>query len=160
LQIRWGGNLKKTYPVLEIQEIEHLPDITLKTSDESLAQDRIRFRRKRVNQLRLRGNTNEEIARITGYSLSTIEKDLHEINELSRNWFEEESIKEFCESIQDSIILCDNAKEELQILYTEYDDLDSKLKILTKITEFEEKKNQLYSETKAVKDYRLKGCRI
>ena len=144
--------MKKSCSLLELEQIQNLPNITIEL-DDSANQDKIKFRRNQVNKLRLRGCTNEEIAKTMRYSLSTIEKDIHEINELSRNWFEEQSIKEFCQSLHDSIILCDNAIEDLQILYTEYDDLDSKLRILTKISEFEERKTVLYSKTKAVEDY-------
>ncbi|MCE2505288.1 MAG: hypothetical protein J4F36_02185 [Nitrosopumilaceae archaeon] len=81
--------------------------------------DKINFRRKRVNELRLRGYTNDEIRKKTGFSLSTIEKDLHEIRKLEKTWFEKESINDFCSSLHNSIILCDNAIEHLQILQYE-----------------------------------------
>ena len=115
--------------------------------------DKINFRRKRVNELRLRGYTNDEIRKKTGFSLSTIEKDLHEIRKLEKTWFEKESINDFCSSLHNSIILWDNAIEHLQILQYEYEDLDSKLQILSKISDFEERKMQLYEKTHAVQKF-------
>jgi len=150
--------MKKSCSLLELQQIQSLPNITIEL-DDSANQDKIKFRRNQVNKLRLRGYTNEEIAKTMRYSLSTIEKDIHEINELSRKWFEEQSINEFCQSLHDSIILCDNAIEDLQILYTECGDIDSKTKVLSKISDFEERKYQLYSNTKSVQDYLKRYCK-
>lgn len=115
--------------------------------------DKISFRRKRVNELRLRGYTNDEIAEKTGFSLSTIEKDLYEIRKLEKKWFEKESINDFCLSLHDSIILCDNVIEELQILNVECHDINTKLKILDKILEFEERKTSFYQNTHSVQEY-------
>jgi len=120
---------------------------------EHARQDKISFRRKRVNEIRLRGYTNEEIANKTGFSLSTIEKDLHEIRKLEIKWYQNESIKDFCQSLHDSIILCDNAIEDLQILYQECANVKSKLEIMTMISEFEERKINLYQKTKSVQNY-------
>jgi len=146
--------MKKYQSSITLQSIINLqlPNCN-ESSSTTISQDKIKFRQKRVNQLRLRGYTNEEIANIIGTSLSTIEKDIHNINELSRKWFEDQSINGFCQSLHDSVILCDNAIEDLQILYSECDDMDSKLKILSKISGFEERKYQLYSKTKSVQAY-------
>ena len=70
-----------------------------------------------------------------------MEKINHHIRENGKNWYENECINDFCESLQDSIILCDNAIEDLQIWYEECDVLKSKLEILTKISEFAFKKD-------------------
>lgn len=148
--------MKKRQTLTTLQTIINLQDPSYEEStSNTISQDKIKFRRRRINQLHLRGYTNREIANIIGTSLRTVEKDLHDINELSRHWFEEESIKDFCQSLQDSIILYDNAIEDLQILRTEHDDLDSKLKILSKIAEFEERKTNLFEKTKAVKNFLL-----
>lgn len=116
-------------------------------------EDEISFRRKRVNELRCRGYTNEKISEMINCSLSTVEKDLHEIRNLERKWLEEESITDFCQSLHNSIILCDIALEHLQILLSEHDDLGSKLSIFKQISDFEERKMSLYSHTKAVREY-------
>lgn len=146
--------MKKRQTCVDCQAIINLqgPSYEEPTSY-TISQDKIKFRRRRINQLRLRGYTNVEISNFIGCSLRTVEKDFHDINELSRKWFEDQSINGFCQSLHDSIILCDNAIEDLQILYTEYDDIDSKLKILSKISEFEERKTKLYEKTKSVRKW-------
>ena len=113
-------------------------------------QDKIKFRRDRVNRLRINGYTNTKIAEKIGCSLSTVEKDLQDIRERSKKWYADESIKDYFQSIQDFIILCDIVIEDLQILYHESVDIKEKMEILDKISEFEEKKIELYSKTKSV----------
>lgn len=145
--------MKHIMPEYELEEICNLGNITLSQTSNSVIDEKISYRRKRVNQLRLMGYTNQRIADKIGCNLSTIEKDLKIIRENMRKWFEEESIKGFCQSLQDSIILCDNVIEDLQILYADCDNLDDKLKILSKISEFEERKTVLYQKTKSVSKY-------
>jgi hypothetical protein len=149
--------LKRRHTVLQIEKLENLTEISYNNSTTTIVQDKIRYRKKRVNQLRLCGYTNQQIAEQTGYNLSTVEKDLHDIRELSKRWYEEDSIIEYCQSLSDSIILYDNGIEELQILYLECTDVDSKLKILAKISEFEERKIELYAKTKAVQNYLMRS---
>ena len=74
----------------------------------------------------------------------------------ARKWFNEDSIIEYCQSINDGIILCDNVIEDLQISYQEDSGMDTKLKILTTISEYETKKTQLYEKTRAVQCF-LRG---
>lgn len=146
--------MKKKQTLVELSTIVNLqnPDY-----DETLSnlpsKDKIKFRRNRINRLRIRGYSNEDIAIKIGCSLSTVEKDLQDIRERSRKWYESESIIDFCQSLHDSIILCDNAVEDLQILYQECDNIPLKLVILSKISEFEVKKTSLYQKTKAVQKY-------
>ena len=138
-------------------ELKTLVNLQIPNYDNSLSdlpsQDKIKFRRDRVNRLKIRGYSNDIIAIKIGCSLSTVEKDLQDIRERSKKWYESESIIDYCESLQDSIILCDNAIEDLEILYSEYDDLDSKIKILNTISDFEERKIKLYNKTKSVQKY-------
>ena len=93
-------------------------------------QDKIKFRRDRVNRLRISGYINKEIAEKVGCSLSTVEKDLQIIRERSKKWYSEESIKDYCQSIQNFIIFYDNAIEDLQILFNESADVKEKIEIL------------------------------
>ncbi|MSV26697.1 MAG: hypothetical protein EXS75_03695 [Nitrosarchaeum sp.] len=116
-------------------------------------QDKIKFRRDIVNRLRISGYRNKEIAEKIGCSLRTVEKDLQIIRERSKKWYTDESIKDYCESIQDFIIFYDNAIEDLQILYQETTEIKEKLEILNKITEFRNSKLELYSKTKSVKNF-------
>jgi hypothetical protein len=146
--------MKRNQTLTELQEVTSLqkPDYDARFSDLP-SQDKIKFRRDRVNRLRIRGYSNNEISEKIGCSLSTVEKDLQDIRERSRKWYESESIIDFCQSLNDSIILCDNAIEDLKILYSEYSDLDSKIKILNTISDFEERKIKLYNKTRSVQNY-------
>jgi|TARA_R110000851_G_scaffold147476_3_gene287439 hypothetical protein len=116
-------------------------------------QDKIKFRRDRVNRLRISGYINKEIAEKVGCSLSTVEKDLQIIRERSKKWYSEESIKDYCQSIQNFIIFYDNAIEDLQILFNESADVKEKIEILDKIVEFRNLKLELYSHTQSVQRY-------
>lgn len=142
--------MKHLIPELELEEIQNLTDITLSETSDSIMEEKVSYRRKRVNQLRLMGYTNQQIADKIGCNLSTVEKDLHAIRNNARKWFNEDAVTEYCQSINDGIILCDNVTEDLQILYQEDSDIETKLKILTAISEYETKKTQLYEKTKAV----------
>lgn len=142
--------MKHIIPALELEEIQNLTNITLSETSDSIMEEKVSYRRKRVNQLRLRGYTNQQIAEKIGCNISTVEKDLHAIRNNARKWFNEDAITEYCQSINDGIILCDNVTEDLQILYQEDSDMYTKLKILTAISEYETKKTQLYEKTRAV----------
>ena len=116
-------------------------------------QDKIKFRRDRVNRLRISGYSNKQIAIEIGCSLSTVEKDLQIIRERSKKWYADESIKDYCQSIQDLVIFYDNAIEDLQILYHESSDPKEKIIIINKIEEFKEKKILHLSHTQSVKEF-------
>ena len=145
--------MKKQQSEYFIEDISNLPQIKLHESELTIVEEKIMYRRKRVNQLRLLGYTNKEIAKEIGYKLSTIEKDNHVIRELSRQWFEEDSITEYCESLYNSIILFDCGIEELRLMYQEENGVENKIKIWSKIIEFENKKLILLEKTNAVKKY-------
>ena len=61
-------------------ELKTIVNLQIPEYDNSLTnlpdQDKIKFRRDRVNRLRISGYINKEIAANVGYSLSTLEKDL------------------------------------------------------------------------------------
>ena len=145
--------MKHIIPQLDLEEMQNLSDVTLTETSDSIIQEKIAYRRKRVNQLRLRGYTNQQIADKIGCNLSTIEKDLHVTRENTKQWFEENSVIEYCQSLNDCIIVYDNAIEDLQILYTEDCTVESKLRILSMIAQFEEKKIMLYEKTRSVQQY-------
>lgn len=146
--------MKKKQTISTLEAIVNLqkPEYNDKLSDLP-SKDKIKFRRNRVNQLRLRGLTNEEISKKIGCSISTVEKDLQDIRMRSKRWFEEEYILDYCQSINDSIILCDNAIEDLQILYTEYNDLNSKINILQTILQFEERKTSIFHKMHCIQNF-------
>lgn len=145
--------MKHIIPELELEEIQNLIDIPLSETHNSIMEEKVSYRRKRVNQLRLRGYTNQQISEKIGCNLSTVEKDLHAIRDNARKWFDEDSITEYCQSISDGIVLCDNVVEDLQILYQEDSSIETKLKILTAIAEYETKKTQLYEKTRSVQHF-------
>src|SRR3989344_1719891 len=135
-------------------ELKTLVNLQIPNYDNSLSdlpsQDKIKFRRDRVNRLRISGYTNSEISVKISCSLSTVEKDLQDIRDRSREWYTDESIKDYCQSIQDFVIFYDNAIEDLQILYHETLMIKEKIAILSKISEFGDKKVELYSKTGSV----------
>lgn len=147
--------MKKSHTLLEIEKIVSLPNPDFKNPDVPLVQLGIQSRRKEVNKLRLRGYSNKEIADKLDCSTSTVEKINHHIRETAKQWYQNESIADYCESLNDSIILCDSFIEDLQVLYVE-SNVDDKLKVLEKILQLQEKKYQLYSKTKAVQAYLTK----
>jgi len=144
--------LRKKYPLLDFER-DSIPAITVNDLDITISQEKIQYRRKRINQLRLRGYTNQEIAVKIGCSASTIEKDLHIIREKSREWFEDQSITEYCQSLHDAIILCDNASEDLQIMYNDESSSEVKSRILVLMAEMEIRKSTLYEKTLSVQKY-------
>lgn len=148
--------MKCIIPELELEQVSNLPNITLSETNYSIMQEKITYRRKRVNQLRLRGFVNKQIAKKIGCNLSTVEKDLSVIRENTRQWFEEDAITEYCQSINDGIILCDNIIEELQIINSGEIQVDKKLQILSMISTYETKKMELFEKTRAVQRYRVK----
>ena len=138
-------------------DLKTIVNLQIPEYDKSLSnlpnQDKIKFRRDRINRLRISGYTNMKIAEKVGCSLSTVEKDLQIIRERSKKWYSEESIKDYCQSIQNFIIFYDNAIEDLQILFNESADVKEKIEILDKIVEFKERKLELYLKTKSVGDF-------
>jgi len=152
--------MKKKQTLVDLQTIVNLqkPDYD-PTLSNLPSQDKIKFRRDRVNRLRVRGYTNEQISQKIGCSISTVEKDLQDIRERSMQWHEKDSIIDFCQSLNDAIILCDNAIEDLQILLDEVTESE-KIKIFSKILEFEERKIYLFEKTHAVKKFIMKQYEI
>jgi hypothetical protein len=146
--------MKEKQTLVELKTIVNLqkPDY-----DDSLSnlpnQDKIKFRRDRVNRLKIRGCMDKEIAEKLGCSLRTVEKDLQNIRECSKKWYTDESINDYCQEIQDFVILYDLAINDLQILYNETTEIKERVKILEKIIEFKGKKLELYSKTKSVKNF-------
>ena len=138
-------------------DLKTIVNLQIPEYDKSLSnlpnQDKIKFRRDRINRLQISGYINKEIAEKVGCSLSTVEKDLQIIRERSKKWYSEESIKDYCQSIQNFIIFYDNAIEDLQILFNESADVKEKKEILDKIVEFKERKLELYLKTKSVGDF-------
>jgi len=148
--------MKKQQSEYFIEDISNLSQIKLSESELTIMQEKIMYRRKRVNQLRLSGYTNNEIAKKIKCELSTIEKDNHAIRESSRQWFENDAITEYCESLHNGVILYDCGIEELHLLYKEETDSKIKISIWSTIAEFEVRKMNLLKKTNSVQHY-LRG---
>jgi len=69
--------MKKKQTLVDLQTIVNLqkPDYD-PTLSNLPSQDKIKFRRDRVNRLRVRGYSNEQISQRVGCSISTVEKDI------------------------------------------------------------------------------------
>lgn len=145
--------MRKRETVLEVEALANLPSLPVMDSTTSIVQDKIIVRRKHVHELYLQGYTNKQIAKKIRRDLSTVEKDLHAIRELSRQWYEKESIIDYCKSVNDGIILCNVVIEELWLLYREETNSEMKTKILSLISSNEDKKLQLYKDTSIVKRF-------
>lgn len=145
--------MKKQQSEYFIEDIQNLSQVNLNKSELTIMQEKIMYRRKRVNQLRLSGHTNKEIAKDIQCELSTIEKDNHAIRESSRQWYENDAVTEYCESLHNGIILYDCGIEELHLLYKEEIDSEIKISIWSMIAEFEVKKMNLLEKTSSVQKY-------
>jgi hypothetical protein len=139
-----------------VDDISNLPQIKLSESELTIMQEKIMYRRKHVNQLRLLGYQNKEIAKEIRCELSTIEKDNHAIRESSRQWFENDAIIDYCESIHNGIMLYDCGIEELHLLYREETNSEIKIRIWSTIVDFEVRKMNLLEKTNSVQRY-LRG---
>jgi len=100
-------------------------------------------RQKQAYTLHLQGYQNNETAEKLNVSLSTIEKDLHEIREDAGNWFKEISKSGLGKSLVDAFLQIDEAQKELWRLYRTGKD-ESKPKILDEIINASVKKKELF----------------
>jgi DNA-binding CsgD family transcriptional regulator len=148
--------MKKLQSEYFIEDISNLPQIKLSESILTIMQEKIMYRRKRVNQLRLLGYTNKEIATKIRCKLSTIEKDNHAIRESSRQWFENDAVTEYCEFLHNAVVLYDCGIEELHLLYVEETNSEIKIRIWLTIADFEVQKMNLLEKTDSVQRY-LRG---
>lgn len=101
-------------------------------------------RQKLVYIMDLQGYQNKEISDTLGVSLSTVEKDLHEIKTDARNWFKEVSKSGLSKSLIDAVLQIDFVQKELWRLYREETKQDSKIKLLDSIVNSSIKKKSLY----------------
>lgn len=137
-------------------KIHNLSQIKVSGTELTIMQEKVMYRRKYVNQLRLLGYTNNEIAQEIKCKLSTIEKDNHAIRESFRQWFENDAVTEYCEFLHNGVILYDCGIEELQLLYKEETNSEVKIKIWSTIAGFEVQKMNLLEKTNSVQHY-LRG---
>lgn len=101
-------------------------------------------RQKQVYLQDLQGYKNKEIAETMGVSLSTIEKDLHEIRQQAKTWFLELTKSGLAKSLADAVSQIDLVQKELWKLYRVSGINVTKTKILNSIADNSVKKKELF----------------
>ena len=105
-------------------------------------------RQKQVYLMHLQGYKNQEISNVLHVSISTVEKDLHEIREEAKSWFMEISKSGMAKSLIDSFLQIDEAQKELWKIYRASSVNSNKIKILNSITDMALKKKAIFWGTK------------
>jgi len=101
-------------------------------------------RQKLVYTMNLQGYPNQEIAEKLNVSLSTIEKDLHEIRSQAKEWFIKVSSSGIAKSLIDAVLQIDFVQKELWKLYREETKQPIKIKLLGSIVNSSIKKKELF----------------
>lgn len=101
-------------------------------------------RQKQVYVMDLQGYQNQEIADKLNISLSTVEKDLHEIREQSKEWFKQVSDSGLLKSLVDGVFQIDYAQKELWKLFREETKSNEKIKLLDSIINASLKKKEIF----------------
>jgi len=105
-------------------------------------------RQKIVYLLDLQGFSNKEISDKLDVSLSTVEKDLHEIRETSKDWFGSLTRHGMVKSLTDASVQLDEAQKELWRIYRNSDDENIRIKTLNSIANLTMKKKELFWTTR------------
>jgi len=114
-------------------------------------------RQKQVHSLDLQGFTNQQIADNLGVSLSTIEKDLHEVRENIRDWFSDIGNLDRYQAFVDAVIHLDSLQRELWKMARDSKDPIEKIKIYDTISKNAIKKTQLFKSSESyLSDYYFK----
>lgn len=109
--------------------------------------ERIEERQNQVYLLRLRGHSNKEIAEKLQVSLSTVEKDMHEIKENTVRAYKRFREAGVYESFQDACGQIELVLQELWKLYNQEKDTAGKLKILSSIKDCAKHKLEYFETT-------------
>lgn len=117
-----------------------------KTHEQILTAEKLKKldRQKQVYLLDLQGYGNQEVADKLTVSLSTIEKDLHEIREQSKAWFVEMTKSGLGKSLVDACFQLDLVQQELWKMFRESPPNQLKIKILSAISDTSFKKKDLF----------------
>lgn len=107
---------------------------TKNTNDET-TKERIEDRRKLVYSLHLQGLLNSEIATLMKVSLSTVEKDLHEIRTNIQLWFSDFESDGIRNAYRDSFELLDIIKGKLLRACRDEMDTTMKIKVLDSLAD-------------------------
>lgn len=101
-------------------------------------------RQKQIYTMNLQGFQNKEISEHLDVSLSTVEKDLHEIRTESKDWFKEVSKSGLSKSLIDAVLQIDIIQKELWKLYRKETKQQLKIKLLETIVNSSLKKKALF----------------
>lgn len=110
-------------------------EILVKSEKYESAGEKIRARQKQVHILHLQGFTNQEIADKVGVSVSTVEKDLHEIKEQISSWLEEYRKSGKYLAFKESYEQFVQIQKELWQRYREEKDSKIKIRILDSLAD-------------------------
>lgn len=101
-------------------------------------------RQKRTYLFDLQGFSNKEISKKLGVSLSTVEKDLHQIRTMAKSWFLFLTSNGMAKSLADALVQVDEAQKEFWRMYRNSDDKQIQVKILNSIVDLSMKKKELF----------------
>jgi len=104
-------------------------------------------RQKIVYLLDLQGFSNKGISEKLDVSLSTVEKDLHEIKEKAKDWFLSLTWHGMAKSLAAASIQLDEVQKELWRTYRNSDDENIRIKTLNSIANLTIKKKELFWTT-------------
>jgi len=107
--------------------------------------EQIETRRLQVYVLNLQGFNNHEISEKLEVSLSTIEKDLHELRRFSLKWFKDLWLSGVMASLVSAYAQLDLILRELWQKYRATDDNEFKLKVLSQISDISIKKFSMFN---------------
>jgi len=119
----------------------------------TIAEEKVEYRRKRVYLLKNKGYSNQQIAIKIGVCLSTIEKDLKEIRNQLKGWFDDITINESYGAFVSSILQLEIVLNKLWNYFREEKDPREARIILLQIVDTTVKRTKLFELSKHHKDY-------
>ena len=112
------------------------------------AKEKIKSRQHEVHLLQLQGLSNKEIADKLEVSLSTVEKDLHEIRQQIKSWIEDFRSEEVYCSFRNSYEQLEQIQKELWKKYQEEKDPKLQVRILDSLADKIIKSSYIIKERK------------
>ncbi len=118
-----------------MSQLNQKPEKNRKEQEQNVTgqEDKIDERRYKVYLMDLQGFSNNEIAKQLGTSLSTIEKDLHNMRNYCTKWYQEVINTDRNKSYLDSCTQIDLVQDELWRMYREQKDTNAKKRLLDSI---------------------------
>lgn len=128
--------------------LEKSEKLKIEEENAKSAKEKIKSRQHEVHVLHLQSFSNKEIAEKLGVSLSTVEKDLHEIREDIKSWFEDFRSKGVYYYFRNSYEQLEQIQKELWQKYREEKDRKNQIKILDSIADKVTKFNYIIKQRK------------